>query len=62
MRWEVEWLVDRSEEPASIPAYRFLKSLPVNVRVQPTFTRCATSRGRCSIACSCFGNASSAVW
>lgn len=35
MRWKVEWLVDRSEEsPASIPAYRFLKSLPVNVRVQ----------------------------
>ncbi|HKI67754.1 MAG TPA: type II toxin-antitoxin system RelE/ParE family toxin [Solirubrobacterales bacterium] len=34
MRWGVEWIVDRSEEPASIPAYRFLKSLPVNVRVQ----------------------------
>jgi len=34
MRWKVEWLVDRSEEPASIPAYRFLKSLPVNVRIQ----------------------------
>lgn len=34
MRWKVEWLVDRSEERASIPAYRFLKSLPVNVRVQ----------------------------
>ena len=25
MRWKVEWLVDRSMEPASIPAYRFLK-------------------------------------
>lgn len=34
MRWKIEWLVDRSEEPASIPAYRFLKTLPVNVRVQ----------------------------
>jgi phage-related protein len=34
MRWNVEWLVDRSEGSASIPAYRFLKSLPVNVRVQ----------------------------
>jgi Phage derived protein Gp49-like (DUF891) len=34
MRWKIEWLVDRSEEPASIPAYRFLKALPVNVRVQ----------------------------
>lgn len=34
MRWEVEWLVDRSEEPASIPAYKFLKALPVNVRIQ----------------------------
>lgn len=34
MRWKVEWLVDRRREPASIPAYRFLKSLPVNVRIQ----------------------------
>lgn len=34
MRWGVEWLVDRGEEPASIPAYRFLKAQPVNVRVQ----------------------------
>lgn len=34
MRWKVEWLVDRSGGPASIPAYRFLKGLPVNVRVQ----------------------------
>jgi len=34
MRWKIECLVDRSEEPASIPAYRFLKALPVNVRVQ----------------------------
>jgi phage-related protein len=34
MQWEVEWLIDRSEKPASIPAYRFLKALPVNVRVQ----------------------------
>lgn len=34
MRWGVEWVVDRSEETASIPAYRFLKTLPANVRVQ----------------------------
>lgn len=34
MRWNVEWLVDRGMEPASIPAYRFLKALPINVRVQ----------------------------
>jgi mRNA-degrading endonuclease RelE of RelBE toxin-antitoxin system len=34
MRWKIEWLVDRSREPVSIPAYRFLKSLPLNVRVQ----------------------------
>jgi phage-related protein len=34
MRWKTEWLVDRREDPASIPAYRFLKALPVNVRVQ----------------------------
>ncbi len=31
---EVEWLLDRSEDPVSIPAYRFLKGLPVNVRIQ----------------------------
>lgn len=34
MRWEVEWLIDRTEKPVAIPAYRFLKSLPVNVRRQ----------------------------
>jgi hypothetical protein len=34
MRWRIEWLVDRSRDPVSIPAYRFLKSLPLNVRVQ----------------------------
>lgn len=34
MRWKVEWLVDRNQDPASIPAYRFLKALPVNVRIQ----------------------------
>ncbi len=34
MQWEVEWLMDRTEKPAAIPAYRFLKSLPVNVRRQ----------------------------
>lgn len=34
MRWKVEWLLDRSEDPASIPAYLFLKGLPVNVRIQ----------------------------
>lgn len=34
MRWNVEWLVDRSTEPASIPAYSFLKALSANVRVQ----------------------------
>lgn len=34
MRWKTEWLVDRSESPPSIPAYRFLKDQPVNVRIQ----------------------------
>lgn len=34
MKWKVEWLLDRSEDPPSIPAYRFLKGLPVNVRIQ----------------------------
>lgn len=34
MRWQIEWLVDRNRDPVSIPAYRFLKSLPVNVRIQ----------------------------
>ncbi len=34
MRWKVEWLVDRSQDPVSILAYRFLKALPVNVRIQ----------------------------
>lgn len=34
MRWKIEWLVDRSGDPYSIPAYRFLKSQPVNVRLQ----------------------------
>jgi hypothetical protein len=34
MPWQVEWLVDRGKRPISIPAYRFLKSLPVNVRIQ----------------------------
>jgi Phage derived protein Gp49-like (DUF891) len=34
MRWKIEWLVDRSQEPVSIPAYRFLKSVPLNARVQ----------------------------
>lgn len=34
MQWGVEWLIDRTEKPAAIPAYRFLKSLPVNVRMQ----------------------------
>lgn len=33
MRWKVEWLVDRDRD-SSIPAYDFLKSLPINVRVQ----------------------------
>jgi hypothetical protein len=34
MRWKVEWLVDRDRNPSTIPAYDFLKDLPVNVRVQ----------------------------
>jgi hypothetical protein len=34
MRWKIEWLLDQSRDPASIPAYRFLKALPVNVRIQ----------------------------
>lgn len=34
MRWKVEWLLDQGQDPASIPAYRFLKALPVNVRIQ----------------------------
>ncbi|HET9676705.1 MAG TPA: type II toxin-antitoxin system RelE/ParE family toxin [Solirubrobacterales bacterium] len=34
MLWKVEWLIDRSEETPSIPAYRFLKEQPVNVRKQ----------------------------
>jgi hypothetical protein len=34
MRWQIEWLVDRSEDPPAIPAYRFLKDLPINVRLQ----------------------------
>jgi len=34
MRWKVEWLVDRDKDPASIPAYRFLKAVPLNVRIQ----------------------------
>lgn len=34
MPWKVEWLVDRSRNPLSIPAYRFLKAIPVNVRIQ----------------------------
>lgn len=34
MRWKVEWILDRREDPATIPAYRFLKGLPVNVRIQ----------------------------
>jgi hypothetical protein len=34
MQWEIEWLVDRSRKPVSIPAYGFLKGLPLNVRVQ----------------------------
>jgi phage-related protein len=34
MKWKVEWLLDRSEDPSSIPAYRFLKNLPANVRIQ----------------------------
>jgi hypothetical protein len=34
MWWTVGWLLDRGEDPPSIPAYRFLKDLPLNVRVQ----------------------------
>lgn len=34
MCWRIEWLVDRSGNPVLIPAYRFLKTLPVNVRIQ----------------------------
>lgn len=34
MRWKVEWLLDPNEDPPAVPAYRFLKSLPVNVRIQ----------------------------
>jgi hypothetical protein len=34
MRWKVEWLLDRDQDPPVIPAYRFLKSLPINVRIQ----------------------------
>jgi hypothetical protein len=34
MRWKTEWLVDRREGGASIPAYRFLKTLPANARIQ----------------------------
>lgn len=34
MKWKIEWIVDSSEDPPSIPAYRFLKGLPVNVRIQ----------------------------
>lgn len=34
MHWTVEWLLDRRADPPSIPAYVFLKDLPINVRVQ----------------------------
>lgn len=34
MHWTVEWLLDRAEDPPSIPGYSFLKALPINVRVQ----------------------------
>jgi hypothetical protein len=34
MEWAVEWLLDRRKDPPSIPAYRFLKAVPVNVRIQ----------------------------
>ena len=34
MTWKVEWLLGGSEDPPSIPAYRFLRDLPVNVRIQ----------------------------
>lgn len=34
MHWTVEWLLDRTEDPPSIPGYSFLKAVPVNVRVQ----------------------------
>jgi hypothetical protein len=34
MKWKAEWLVDNREDPPSIPAYRFLKGLPVNVCIQ----------------------------
>lgn len=32
--WTVEWLLDSSESAPSIPAYRFLRAIPVNVRLQ----------------------------
>jgi hypothetical protein len=32
--WNVEWLLDETVDPSSIRGYRFLKSLPLNVRVQ----------------------------
>lgn len=34
MKWQTEWLLDESQNPALIPAYQFLKGLPVEVRVQ----------------------------
>jgi hypothetical protein len=34
VQWKVEWLLDRDQDPPAIPAYRFLKALPLNVRVQ----------------------------
>jgi hypothetical protein len=34
MRWKIEWLLDRDGNPPTIPAYDFLKGLPINVRVQ----------------------------
>jgi phage-related protein len=34
MNWTVEWLLDQNQDPPSISAYRFLRDLPVNVRIQ----------------------------
>jgi hypothetical protein len=34
MRWQVEWLLDKERHPPSVPAYEFLKNLPINVRLQ----------------------------
>lgn len=41
MRWKTEWLLDRSQDPASIPAYRFLKGLPVPDQWADRHSHCA---------------------